>query len=113
MRRCLGQQLHLTATLNRDVPPGCGVNAVTNRQETMILQNNGFVITQCLGDSGAFFEIDGDATKVGIDRMVIVKSTDILCDRIEFATQRRPRSTMDRVGMGSSHRIGARSDRRL
>ena len=86
IRGRFSHQLYLTAALKSDVPPGSGVDGITHCQEAMILQNNGFVITQCFGDSGAFLQINSDTTKIGIDGMVILKSTDILCDRIEFAT---------------------------
>ena len=83
-------QLHLAAALNRDLPPGGSINAVPDRQQTMVLQDHRFVIAECFGDSGAFVEIHGDPTELGIDGMIIVESADILRDWVKWAAECRP-----------------------
>lgn len=72
---------------------------------TMILQNNGLLVSESLGNPFAFLSSQNNASKVLIDSMVFVEAAGILVDGLQLASQRRERLGGQRVAMNCSDNV--------
>src|SRR6185503_15586334 len=59
---CFGQQLSLTAALHGYEPPGRFVDSPAHGQQAVILQDEGLLVAQSLGDAGSFCRLIHNAS---------------------------------------------------
>lgn len=59
----IGHQLRVTAFLQADEPEDGGFNGLADRQEAVVLEKGGLLVSQSVGDLFAFFCGEDDAVK--------------------------------------------------
>src|SRR5262245_13440996 len=104
----LGQQLRLATALHRNEPPGGLINRSADGQQSVVAQDDGFVLAERGGDALAFDRVVNHSRVIVEDAMVFIERTGVLSDRIERARQGRPRFAVHRMRVGGRHTIGAR-----
>src|SRR5262245_59501171 len=104
----LGQQLRMATALHRNEPPGGLVDRAADGQQSVISQDDGFVLAERGGEALAFDLVVNHSGVIVVDAVVFIERAGVLRDRIERAPQGRPRFAVYRMRVGGGHRIGAR-----
>ena len=52
----------------------CSIDRLADSQDTMVLKDDSFLVSECFGDPATFFMGKDDASKVVVDGMVFVES---------------------------------------
>ena len=73
----------------------------------MVAQDCGLVAGESVGDALALFGIEHHTGVVVEQGVVLVEGAGVLGDRVECATQRRPRLAVHRVGVRGADDVGA------
>ncbi len=74
----------------------------------MIAQDDGLAPFERVRDALALGPVEHDAGEVVEQRVVIEERARVLGERVEQASERRPRLAVDRVRVGGSHHVGTR-----
>jgi hypothetical protein len=85
-RRSIRHQLRMATLLETHKPKHSFLNRLAHRQQSMILQQRRFLVTQCLCNIFAFLFDEHDALETVVEHVVVVESTAVLRDGIERAT---------------------------
>lgn len=102
------EKLRLAGAVHGDEPPGSFVNAVANGKKAVIPQDGCLFGAKSASDSVAFGSVLDNAGVIIEDRMIFVKRTGILCDRIQAAAEGRPRFAVKRMRVRCGDNVGAR-----
>ena len=64
----------MTALLEADEPEDCGFDGLAYGEETVVLEEGGFLVAEGAGDLFAFFIGEDDAVEGGVEDVVLIWS---------------------------------------
>lgn len=80
---------------------------MSDREQTVVLQDGGLGLAEGPCDPPAFLEVVGHAAEVVVDGVVLKERARVLRDRLERDAQAGERLAVKGVGMGSGHDVGS------
>jgi hypothetical protein len=106
--RRFGKELRSRCIVHRDVPPSGRFDRRSNRQQTVVLQNDGLLRSQRFGDLSPLLPLQHDAGERIKQRVVFIEGAGVLGQRIEQTAERRPGLAIGRVRMGRGDHLRMR-----
>ena len=100
------EQLGLAAAIHRDEPPDGLVDRLADGEQAVVAQDRGLAVTRERGRCACPPSVEDDARVVVEEHVVVIEGAGVLGDRVEEATERRPRFAVHRVAMRRCVHIG-------
>ena len=105
--RRIHQQLGMARVLQTHEPECSFIHALAHRQETMILQNAGFPLSQGLRDADPLLPVQNNAAEAVVHGMWFVEAQSVLRDHVQLAAECREGLAVHGVRVAGRVDVGA------
>ena len=85
--RGIGLQLRIDAAVHRAEQIRRAIHALRHCQDAVVLQDDGFILAEGLGDAAALFVREHDPAEGVVDGVVVVEAAGVLVDGLELAAE--------------------------